>query len=339
MPGPSPWGYRPGADVADHWDDYADNARGAGYHGGKVQSTGRKAMQAWFLIAFAMLMSTAASAQQHEVMTRANVDYVEHDGAKLSGDLYLPKGVAKAPVVIAIHGGGWQGGSPAGYQHWGPYLARNGYGMFAIKYRLAKPGIYPRAVYDVRSAIQFVRAKAAELGVDADRIGLWGDSAGGHLAALAGLAADTYTAEYSSDPHAAIAVNVKTVVGFYGVYDMLAQWHHDQIARPRDQIAEKFLGASPMQNRKLYFESSPISYATIDRNKASFMLVNGTADDIVDPEQSQQFWQALNQAGIYSRRIVIPGAGHFFASDPHNESGSFSGLTAPRILRFLQERL
>ncbi len=132
---------------------------------------------------------------------------------------------------------------------------------------------------------------------------------------------------------------MKTVVGFYGVYDLLAQWHHDQIARPRDQIAEKFLGASPMQNRKLYFESSPISYATIDRNKTAFMLVNGTADDIVDPAQSQQFWQALNQAGIYSRRIVIPGAGHFFLSDPHDEPGSFSGLAAPRVLRFLQERL
>src|SRR2546426_1092624 len=98
---------------------------------------------------------------------------------------------------------------------------------------------------------------------------------------------------------------VKAVVGFYGDYDLLAQWHHDQIARPRDQIAEKFLGASPMQNRKLYFESSPISYATIDRNKTSFMLVNGTADDIVDPAQTQQFWQALNQAGTYSRRLVI----------------------------------
>jgi dipeptidyl aminopeptidase/acylaminoacyl peptidase len=69
------------------------------------------------------------------------------------------------------------------------------------------------------------------------------------------------------------------------------------------------------------------------------MLVNGTADDIVDPAQSQQFWEALNQARIYARRIVIPGAGHFFSSDPHNEPGSFSGLAAPRVLRFLQERL
>ena len=298
-------------------------------------------MTRWHAMALcAVLLSTnPALAQPGEVTSLDNVDYVAHDGVKLTGDLYLPKGVAKTPLVIAIHGGGWQGGSPAAYQHWGPYLARNGYGMFAIKYRLGKAGTYPKAVYDVKAAIQFVRAKAGDLDVDPDRIGLWGDSAGGHLAALTGLAADQYTAEYRNDPNAGVPVNVKAVVGFYGVYDLLAQWHHDQIARPRDQIAEKFLGVSPMQNRKLYFESSPISYATIDRNKASFMLVNGTADDIVDPAQSQQFWEALNQAGIYSRRIVIPGAGHFFSSDPHNEPGSFSGLAAPRVLRFLRDRL
>ena len=302
-------------------------------------------MTRWHAMALCavLLFANPALAQPGEVTSLDNVDYVAHDGVKLTGDLYLPKdtktGAAKTPLVIAIHGGGWQNGSPAAYQHWGPYLARNGYGMFAIRYRLGKAGTYPKAVYDVKAAIQFIRAKAGDLDVDPDRIGLWGDSAGGHLAALAGLAADQFTAEYRNDPHAGVPVNVKAVVGFYGVYDLLAQWHHDQIARPRDQIAEKFLGASPMQNRKLYFESSPISYATIDRNKASFMLVNGTADDIVDPAQSQQFWQALNQAGTYSRRIVIPGAGHFFSSDPHDEPGSLSGLAAPRILRFLRERL
>jgi acetyl esterase/lipase len=298
-------------------------------------------MTRWNTIALCvvLLFVNQAFAQPGEVTSRDNVDYVEHDGVKLTGDIYLPKSTAKTPLIIAIHGGGWQNGSPAAYQHWAPYLARNGYGMFAIRYRLGKAGTYPKAVYDVKAAIQFIRAKAGALDVDPDRIGLWGDSAGGHLAALAGLAADQYTAEYRNDPHAGVPVNVKTVVGFYGVYDLLAQWHHDQIARPRDQIAEKFLGASPMQNRKLYFESSPISYATIDRNKVSFMLVHGTADDIVDPAQTQQFWQALNQAGTYSRRIVIPGAGHFFSSDPHDEPGSFSALAAPRVLRFLRERL
>jgi len=291
------------------------------------------------LVALALVTLAGPALAQNEVVTRANVDYVEHDGVKLTGDLYLPKGVAKAPLVIGIHGGGWQNGSPAAYRHWGPYLAKNGFGMFAIKYRLAKEGTYPKAVYDVKSAIQFIRVRAGDLGVDPERIGLWGDSAGGHLATLLGLAGGEFKSEYRNDPNAGVPANVKTVVGFYGVYDMLAQWQHDQIARPNDQITEKFLGVSPMKNRKIYFESSPVSYATMDRRDLRFFLVNGTHDDIVDPAQGQQLWQALNQAGIYSRRAVLPGAGHFFASDPLDEPGSFSGMVAPAALRFLKGQL
>ena len=96
--------------------------------------------------------------------------------------------------------------------------------MFAISYRLMKPGVktYPGAVYDVKAAIQYVRANAAELGVDPARIGVMGDSAGAHLAALVALAGDEpqFSAEYRNDPHAATPANVKAVVGFYGVYDM-----------------------------------------------------------------------------------------------------------------------
>jgi acetyl esterase/lipase len=98
-------------------------------------------------------------------------------------------------------------------------------------------------------------------GVDPERIGMMGDSAGAHLVALVGLdgAEPEFGSGYRDDPNATTPVNVKAVVGFYGVRDMLAQWQHDQIARPRDNVAEKCLGASPMQNRRVYFESSPIS--------------------------------------------------------------------------------
>jgi hypothetical protein len=89
---------------------------------------------------------------------------------------------------------------------------------------------------------------------------------------------------------------------------MLAQWQHDQIARPRDQITEKYLGGSPMQNQRVYFDSSPMSFTTTDRRRALFLIIHGTADDVVDPA-TQAFQNALNQAGIYVRRFVIPGAG------------------------------
>jgi acetyl esterase/lipase len=286
-------------------------------------------------------------AQPYEVATQAGVPYAEHDGVTLAGDLYLPKGLAKAPVIVAVHGGGWQVGTPKFYQYWGPHLARHGYALFAISYRLSKPGAktFPGAVYDVKSAIQFVRGNAARLGVDPERIGLMGDSAGGHLVSLVALAGDEplFSSEYRGDPQATLPANVKTVVGFYGVYDMLAQWQHDQIARPRDQITEKFLGVSPMQSRRTYFDASPISYATIDKREKTgtrFLLLHGTHDDIVDPQtQSQALLGALKQAGFFARTMVIPGAGHFWASDPIDEPTSYGAQAAPHILRFLRDGL
>src|SRR5262245_31358085 len=281
------------------------------------------------------------SAAQQTVATRNDIVFAEHDGTKLLGDLYLPSGIDKAPVLIAVHGGGWQVGSRKFYVNWGPYLARNGIAVFAIEYRLMKPGVqtYPGAVYDTKAAIQFVRAKAGDLGVDPERIGLIGDSAGAHLSALVALAGEEpqFSGEYKSDAHAGVSAKVKAVVGVYGVYDMLGQWQHDLLARPRDNIAEKFLGAAPHTNRRVFFEASPISYATVDKNSTRFLLVHGTHDDIVDPAtQSTAFLGALKQAGFFVRTVVIPGAGHFFITDPVDDT-SFGGFAGPRVVRFLKD--
>jgi acetyl esterase/lipase len=293
--------------------------------------------------ALAMLLSAGhhASAAVYEFATETGLVYAEHDGTKLVGDLYRPKGRAKAPVLVAIHGGGFQFGSRAAYTYWGAFLARNGYAVFAIDYRLGKPGAYPAAVYDGKAAIQFLRAKAAEFDIDPDRIGLMGDSAGAYLAALLALAGDQFNSAYRDDANAATSADVKAVVGFYGAYDMLAQWSHDLKTSPRNIFVEKFLGAAPMENRRLYFEASPISYATVDRNKVRFLLIHGTNDDIVDPEsQSGAFLAALSQAGFFVRRVIIPGAGHFWASDPfESEPHSYSATAVPRLMRFLDSAL
>jgi acetyl esterase/lipase len=295
------------------------------------------------VLAMGLLMPVGNAQADFEVMTRNDIVFAEHDGVKLLGDLYAPKGVDKAPVLVAVHGGGWQVGNRKFYSNWGPYLARNGYAVFAIEYRLMKPDVktYPGAVYDTKAAVQYVRAKAGELGIDPERIGLVGDSAGAHLAGLVALAGEepAFSSEYRSDPQATVSARVKAVVGFYGVYDMLAQWEHDLLARPRDNISEKFLGAAPYTNRRIFFEASPISYTTADKNSTRFLLIHGDHDDIVDPAtQSTAFLTALKRAGFFVRTIVIPGAGHFFVTDPVNDT-SFGGFAGPKVVRFLQDVL
>ena len=279
-------------------------------------------------------------AREYEVAVKPDIVFVEHDGVRLLGDLYLPKGGDRGPVLIAIHGGGWQLGDRKFYRHWGGYLAKHGYAVFAIDYRLMKPGVktWPGVVYDCRAAVQFVRANAAELGIDPDRVGLIGDSAGAHLSALVALAGEEplFSSAYRNDPCAATPAGVKAVIGFYGVYDMLAQWEHDQISRPRHPITEKLLGGPPMVSRKVFFEASPLSYATVDKNSTRFLLIYGREDDIVDPAtQSEKFLIALKQAGFFARTIVVPGAGHFWSVDPVEEPGSFGAYVGPKMLRFL----
>src|SRR5947209_6851020 len=271
----------------------------------------------WGAALAAAMMMTAASAREYEVVVRNDIVFAEHDGTKLLGDLYAPKGLDKAPVLVGVHGGGWQVGDRKFYRNWGTYLAKNGYAVFAIEYRLMKPGVktWPGAVYDTKAAVQYVCAKAGELGLDPERIGMIGDSAGAHLSSLVALAGEEplFSSEYRSDPHATVSAKVKTVVAFYGVYDMTAQWEHDLITRPRDNIVEKLLGAAPTVNRKVDLDPSPMSYVTVDKNGPRFLLMYGHEDDIADPKtQSEPFPKALRQAGFFARSIVVPGAGHFW---------------------------
>src|SRR5580693_4569225 len=284
----------------------------------------------------------AASMTADSVTTHLAVTYATHDGVELQGDLYLPKGAKAAPALVAVHGGGWVQGVRAAYRYWGPYLAARGYAVFAISYRLATKGkTYPQAVHDVLAGVQFVRGKAGEFGIDPQRIGIMGASAGAHLAALAALGGKKFAGGYPQDAFASISAEVKALIGVYGVYDMVSMWTSVQgQAPPNNNIVEKFLGVPPMENRQLYFDATPISYATFANNKISVLLATGTADDLVDPaEHTQPFMLALKQAGFFVRPCIVQGAPHYWMNDPIEEPTSYSGFLAPRLLRFLAEKL
>jgi acetyl esterase/lipase len=278
------------------------------------------------------------------IETRPGVAYATHDGVALLGDLYVPAGAGPFPALIAAHGGGWQAGARTAFQFWGPYLAARGYVLFAISYRLAKKGqkMFPQAVTDVLAAVQFVRAGAGEIKVDPERIGLFGASAGAQLAALAALGAgsEIFKNAYPNDAHAAVSTKVKALIGVYGVYDLVEMWQRYQLQSPRENNIENFMGCAPMDNPRRYFDASPINYATFANNHIGVFLSVGTEDDLVNRHaQADAFLLRLKQANFFVRSCIVQGAPHYWLNDPIEEPGSYSGFMAPRLIRFLQERL
>jgi acetyl esterase/lipase len=277
------------------------------------------------------------------VTVHNGIAYANHDGVELSGDLYVPKAATAVPALVAVHGGGWLAGARGAFQYWGPYLAARGIALFAISYRLAtKAKTFPEAVQDVLAGVQFARGKASAFGINPARIGLLGASAGAHLAALAALSGKKFLVAYPHDAFAAIDTSVRVLVGVYGVYDLYAMWCSLQVqdGRNSDNKVEKFIGAPPMANRQTYFDASPMSYATYANNGMGVLLATGTDDDLVEPKtQTEPFQLALKQAGFFVRPCILPGAPHYWMNDPIDEPGSLSGFLAPRLMRFLAERL
>jgi acetyl esterase/lipase len=271
----------------------------------------------------------------------SGIAYANHDGVELLGDLYLPKGAKAAPALVAVHGGGWVQGARSAFQYWGPHLAARGVALFAISYRLATKGkTFPQAVHDVLAGVQFLRGNAGEFGIDPQRIGLLGASAGGHLAALAALGGTKFAGGYPQDAFASISTGVKVLIGVYGVYDLVAMWTTYQLQGGSENNIQKFLGVSPMADRQLYFDASPISYATLANNKTAVLLAVGTEDDLVDRgAHTEAFQLALKQAGFFVRPCIVQGAPHYWMNDPIDEPTSYSGFLAPRLLRFLAEKV
>ena len=279
-----------------------------------------------------------------EIEIRPNLTYATHDSVALGGDLYLPKRSGPHSVLVGVHGGGWVQGVRGQFQHWGRHLAARGVALFAVSYRLATTGqkTFPHAVQDVLAAVQYVRGNAKTYGIAADRIGIFGHSAGGNIGALAALAGSNppFANGYPQDAHAKESTEVKVFAGVYGVYDLAEMWQKYNLQSPGNNNIEKFLGASLADNRKLYFDASPISHAVTANNKLAVHLSVGTEDDLVDRKaHTDAFVLALKQAGFFVRTTILQGAPHYWGSDPIDEPNSFSGFLAPRLMRFLQEKL
>ena len=235
-------------------------------------------------------------------------------------DLWVPAGDAPAPLVVWVHGGGFMFGDR---RHLPETLRPNqvfevllaaGLAVATIDYRHALEAPFPAQLHDAKAAVRYLRAHADDLGISTARIGVMGESAGGHIAALVGLTAHRADLEGT---HGVVGPSsaVDVVVDWYGPADLAtmprktlppdiaAKLPQELLVAPEDQLTRGLEGPA-------LADASPVTHVTPDA--PPFLLVHGTTDWLVPYAQSEQLAAALVAAGVPVRLVPVDGAEHIF---------------------------
>ncbi|MER7110308.1 alpha/beta hydrolase [Streptomyces sp. NPDC000229] len=243
-------------------------------------------------------------------------------------DARVPASDGPVPAVVWIHGGGWLEGDrrfppptvPVELLH-GAALGA-GLALVSIDYRHSLEAPFPAQVHDVKAAIRYVRRFAAGLGIDKDRIGVWGESAGGHLAALAGLVGTNGAGGAALEGDVGVRdedSGVRAVVDWYGVSDLTPLLSHALPPAPSGadypNPFTSLLGCDAEQLPDLARAASPVTYAEA-ATAPPFLLIHGTADGLVPYSQSETLARALRRAGTEVTLRPVEGADHIFLGTP-----------------------
>jgi acetyl esterase/lipase len=226
------------------------------------------------------------------------------DDEPLLLDVYRPPApAAPRPAMVLVHGGGMWTGSRADMADPARQLARAGYVAFAVDYRLvdaeAARHRWPAQLDDVQLAVRWVRASADRYGIDPDRVGAYGWSAGGQLAALLG-ARDTRDLALANADHPS---RVACVIDLAGDVDLTAY----TVPPALDEVVA-LLGGTPAEVPARFRDVSPLSW--IDTRTVPFLVIHGLEDDVVPIEQSRLLVAGLRAAGVDVEYTELPGAGH-----------------------------
>ena len=228
---------------------------------------------------------------------------------------------SRVPVVVLVHGGGFETGGKGDVRFLVEVLNAAGYATAAIDYRLSGEALFPAAVQDVKAAIRLVRSIAPVHGIDPDQIAVWGLSAGGHLAAMAGVSGDQRTVldgESSSDSSA--SSSVQAVVAWYAPTDFAAMDRQaidpggcpgvPDLHDPADSPESRWLGGALDDVPEVVRSATPAQYLDAASVVPPFYLAHGDRDCTVPYGQTLEFADALRSAGADVSVDIVTGAGH-----------------------------
>ncbi|MEL6107159.1 MAG: alpha/beta hydrolase fold domain-containing protein [Planctomycetota bacterium] len=255
--------------------------------------------------------------QDANVTIHRDLVYTAVGSRKLRLDLYVPKADSRAkksllPVIVRIHGGGWKSGSKGnGGRARG--VETRGYALVDVEYRLSGEAIFPAQIQDCKAAIRWVRANSARYGLNPDRIGVIGSSAGGHLAAMLGT---SDAKEFETQSNAGHSSRVQAVCDLWGPTDLLQMDDHrlpgSRLTHNAADSPESLLVGGPIQSepyRSLAAKANPITYIP-GRSLPPFLIIHGEGDLLVPPHQSELLRDALVKNGTdVTLRLVRGGHG------------------------------
>jgi acetyl esterase/lipase len=241
------------------------------------------------------------------VVFERDLEYANPDGQHLQLNLARPKNASGLlPAVLCIHGGGFLAGTREGHNTLCLKLAQRGFVAATASYRLAPKYQFPAAVHDMKAAVRWLRANAAKFQIDPARIGVTGDSAGGHLAQFLGVTAGV--AQFEGDGgNADQSSRVTCVVNRYGPSDFTKSYGASVDAA---EVLPLFLGGNLETARPRHMLASPLNWVTPEA--APTLLLHGTEDKYVAYEQAVWMRDRLQAGGVEVELLTLSGAGHGF---------------------------
>jgi len=244
--------------------------------------------------------------------------YVTNGHPRQKLDLYLPKGAEHPPLMILIHGGGFEEGDKR-EEPVADWLSQ-GYAVASINYRFSWEAIFPAQVEDCKAAVRWLRANAGSRGYDPDRFGARGSSAGGYLATMLGTTGATR--KFDVGEHLEVSSRVQAVADRYGPIDFLQMDAHllpgGEVSNKPDSPLSQLIGGNIVENADRVREANPITYITGDC--PPFIVVHGDRDLFVPHHQSELLVAALARAGIPVTLYTVKGGGHGGFDDPGAEA-------------------
>lgn len=232
-------------------------------------------------------------------------------------DVYLPKRrntERPLPVIAFVHGGGWAGGNRQFFTARAcEYAATGDYAAVCIGYRLTGEASWPAQIHDCKAAVRWIRGHAQELNLDAERIGLFGGSAGGHLVALLGTSGNATALDGNLGEFTNLPSRVRCVVNICGPGDLTIPVSTSRAGRELiADLVTKFLGGPLDEMAETARAASPITY--VSAAAPPILTIHGTKDSLVDYQQSVRFDEALRQAGAKSLLVPLLDVDHNFSA-------------------------